>query len=119
MNTSLTASPVCLRLRLGLLLFALLGSPAVRAQDPFTRILTGPVVSGVNSTILAWGDFNNDGFQDLFVSTRTGPSLLYSNNGNGTFSQVLAGPVATDRAIVSVRPGGTMTMMASWTCSSA
>jgi len=70
--------------------------PAVCAQDLFTRITSGPVVSGGNSTILAWGDFNNDGFQDLFVSTRTGPSLLYSNNGNGTFSQVLVGPIASD-----------------------
>jgi hypothetical protein len=96
MNIPLTASPVCLCLRLGLPLFTLLSSPVGRAQDPFTRILTGPVVSGVNSTVLAWGDFNNDGFQDLFVSTRTGPSLLYSNNGNATFSQVLTGPVAMD-----------------------
>jgi hypothetical protein len=94
MNVPLTASLVCLRL--GLLLFSLLGSPAARAQDPFTRITSDPAVSGVNSTILAWGDFNNDGFQDLFVSTRTGPSLLYSNNGNGTFSRILAAPVATD-----------------------
>ncbi len=66
------------------------------AQDPFTRITTGPIVSGANCTILAWGDFNNDGFQDLFVSTRTGGSLLYSNNGNGTFSQVTTGPIPAD-----------------------
>jgi hypothetical protein len=79
-------------------IMALLGGllkPA-EAQDPFTRITSGPTVSGLNSTILAWGDFNNDDFQDLFVSTRTGPSLLYSNNGNGTFSRVLAAPIATD-----------------------
>lgn len=65
----------------------------------FTRINSGPVVSGINSTVLAWGDFNNDGFQDLFVSTRTGPSLLYSNNGNGTFSQIVAAPVGTDSGL--------------------
>src|SRR5688572_3261667 len=83
-------------LRIGLLLLILLCSGAIYAQDPFTRITSGPVVSGINSTILAWGDFNNDNFQDLFVSTRTGSSLLYSNKGNGTFSQILAPPVATD-----------------------
>jgi hypothetical protein len=96
MKTLFTASPVCLRTHLGLMFFTLLGVHAARAQDSFTRILSGPVVSGINSTVFAWGDFNNDGFQDLFVSTRTGPSLLYSNNGNGTFSQILAGPVAMD-----------------------
>src|ERR1044071_165527 len=93
MNITSSVSPA---LRLALLFFTLLGSSTVWAQDPFTRILSGPVVSGINSTILAWGDFNNDGFQDLFVSTRTGPSLLYSNKGDGTFAQVSAGPVAID-----------------------
>src|SRR6266545_5125421 len=96
MNIAFTPPAFRRPLRTGLILFALLGGPAVRAQDPFTRVLSGPVVAGINSTILAWGDFNNDGFQDLFVSTRTGPSLLYSNKGDGTFSRILAAPVATD-----------------------
>src|ERR1044071_2110344 len=96
MNIVFTASALRLRLCLGLSVFTLFGLPVVWAQDPFTRILSGPGVSGINSTILAWGDFNNDGFQDLFVSTRTGPSLLYSNKGDGTFAQVSAGPVAID-----------------------
>jgi hypothetical protein len=99
MNLSVTASPICPRLRLGFLLFTLLGAQTVRGQDSFTRITASPVASGINSTILAWGDFNNDGFPDLFISTRTGPSLLYSNNGNGTFSQILAAPVATDSGL--------------------
>lgn len=80
----------------GILMCGLMCGQTVCAEDLFTRITSGPVVSGGNSTVLAWGDFNNDGFQDLFISTRTGPSLLYSNNGNGTFSQVLAGPIASD-----------------------
>src|SRR5947207_3165171 len=96
MKICFTASPDCRVLPLVLLLFTLLPAQVIRAQDPFTRITSDPVVSGINSTILAWGDFNGDGFQDLFVSTRTGPSLLYSNNGNGTFSRILAAPVATD-----------------------
>ncbi len=33
------------------------------------------------------GDYNNDGFEDLFV-TCYGQNRLYRNNGNGTFSEV-------------------------------
>ena len=45
---------------------------------------------------LAVGDYDNDGFEDLFISA-LGQSHLFRNNGNGTFSDVtknagLAGP---------------------------
>jgi hypothetical protein len=33
------------------------------------------------------GDFNNDGFPDIFISNY-GPNVLLENNGNGTFSNV-------------------------------
>jgi len=36
----------------------------------------------------AWGDYDNDGFQDLFVSNAMGRSQLYHNNGDGTFTDV-------------------------------
>src|SRR3954467_12708700 len=35
------------------------------------------------------GDYNNDGFEDLFV-TYWGQNVLYRNNGNGTFTDVTA-----------------------------
>lgn len=44
----------------------------------------------------AWGDFNNDGYPDLFL-TNVGPDELYRNNGDGTFTDVtVAAGVAGD-----------------------
>src|SRR6266404_5089361 len=41
-----------------------------------------------------WGDYDNDGFPDLYV-TQYGRNVLYHNNGNGTFTD------ATDKAGVA------------------
>ena len=35
-----------------------------------------------------WGDFNQDGFPDLYVSNFGGLNRLYRNNGDGTFDDV-------------------------------
>ncbi len=47
----------------------------------------------------AWGDFDDDGDQDLFVSNMTGPCRLYRNQGDGTFEDVAAeyGVTGADR----------------------
>jgi tetratricopeptide (TPR) repeat protein len=47
--------------------------------------------SGIHASGLGmggyWGDFNNDGKPDLFL-TNSGPNILYQNNGDGTFADV-------------------------------
>lgn len=37
---------------------------------------------------VVWGDYDNDGWPDLFVANDAHPNLLYHNNRNGTFSEV-------------------------------
>jgi hypothetical protein len=41
-----------------------------------------------NGTGLAWGDYNGDGWPDLYVVRHTGGNRLFRNNGNGTFTDV-------------------------------
>jgi hypothetical protein len=60
----------------------------VTNQPPVTDSSPGPSV---------WGDYDNDGYLDLFVGGQTGgTNLLYHNDGNGTFTKVNSGPLATD-----------------------
>jgi hypothetical protein len=64
--------------------------------DPLFTKINDPAISVSSCTGIAWGDFNNDGLIDLFISPFNRASLLFSNNGNGTFTRVLTGPVVAD-----------------------
>lgn len=37
---------------------------------------------------VTWGDYDNDGWPDLFVANDAGPNYLYQNKRNGTFEEV-------------------------------
>ena len=45
----------------------------------------------------AWIDYNNDGWEDLFVTDRSTsrPNQLFKNNGNGTFTKAYAGALGS------------------------
>ncbi len=68
-------------------------------EAPFTQITTGPVVAESSMwTTPAWGDYDNDGWLDLFVATISSGSrnALFRNNQDGSFSKVATGPVVTE-----------------------
>ena len=65
---------------------------------------------------VALGDYDNDGFPDLYV-TSYGKNILYHNNGDGTFTDVTAKAGVAAGGWSLQRDFSIMTMMADWTCS--
>jgi hypothetical protein len=49
----------------------------------------GPSEAKAYKTGVAVGDYDNDGYLDLYV-TAFGPNILFHNNGDGTFTDVTA-----------------------------
>ena len=64
----------------------------------FEKITTGEIVTDTyNSVAAAWGDYNGDGWLDLFVCNASGQNNnLYKNNGNGTFTKITNLSLTTD-----------------------
>jgi hypothetical protein len=56
---------------------------------------------------VAVGDYDNDGFEDLFIAS-AGRNTLYHNNGNGTFTDV------TGQSGIGAKPAGTLSIGAAW-----
>jgi hypothetical protein len=64
----------------------------------FSQITSGNIVNdGGNSVSGAWGDYDNDGNLDLYVTNDWNENnFLYSNNGNGTFTRITTGDIVND-----------------------
>jgi hypothetical protein len=69
----------------------------------FTRVTDSAVVQDTlpgeqRFSACAWGDYDNDGFLDLYVTILglAEHGLLYHNDGDGTFTKVTEAPIATD-----------------------
>lgn len=56
---------------------------------------------------VAAGDYDNDGYDDLFICN-AGRNVLYHNNGNGTFTDV------TERAQIGGKPKDVLSVAAAW-----
>jgi hypothetical protein len=78
------------------------------ANGTFTRMISDQVGSIASDpggfSACAWGDYDNDGFLDLFVTATaalgainsdwatSGGNALYHNNGDGSFTRISTGP---------------------------
>ncbi len=72
------------------------------AYDPSVQFnentLAGLSNDASDSWGIAWGDYDNDGFDDLYVAEYgvNSGSFLYHNNGDGSFTKETSGIIVTD-----------------------
>ncbi len=64
----------------------------------FTDATSGPLGDAGYGTGAAWGDYDNDGYLDLFLVNNGQDNKLFHNEGNGTFTDVTAGPLGGNAA---------------------
>ena len=64
---------------------------------------TAPYQNGYLAAGSAWGDYNNDGYQDLFIAGNLAPNVLFVNNRDSTFS---AAPDTDNLKLPEIPTGG-------------
>lgn len=70
----------------------------------FTRVTTGAIVNDSGSSFgHSWCDFNNDGWEDIFINNleNNQPNFFYKNNGDGTFTKMSNIEIAIGNASTS------------------
>ena len=67
-------------------------------DSTFTKIATGAIVTDGGISLLAtWGDYDNDGYLDLYVANGSGQNnFLYHNDGGTGFTRILSGQIVND-----------------------
>jgi enediyne biosynthesis protein E4 len=66
-------------------------------NDDFTKVTEGQIVNTqADSRSIAWCDYDNDGFIDIFIANESGVNYLYHNEQNGTFSRISEGNITSD-----------------------
>jgi hypothetical protein len=81
-----------------------------RADRTFEDVTAKAGLAGENLDFnfgVAVGDYDNDGYEDLFICS-AGKNVLYHNNGNGTFTDVTAA------SGIGGKPADTLSVAAAW-----
>ena len=91
------------------LVISLIAYAPTHAQISFTRITSGnPVDDGGISAGVVWGDYNNDGYYDLFVTNwQSGNNFLYLNDGQPgySFTREISGDIVSEGMLVPYSSG--------------
>lgn len=65
----------------------------------FTKVTSGSLVNNVGNTMSsAWGDYDNDGDLDIFLTNDGGSNALFRNDGNFVFTKITTDTVSNTNA---------------------
>lgn len=71
--------------------FAFIIASTALCQTSFTDVTSEAGLIDFNYSVgAAWGDYNNDGYPDIYLVNLGQGNVFYSNNGDGTFDDITA-----------------------------